>query len=80
MAEGVFVHLVSDRDDKDEWLIDSAGTSDWHADEEPDERTQKTLSKNTEQPFHHIGRKVCVLEYCKSGNFRAQLFSRFADF
>jgi len=65
MAEGVFKHLVSNRDDKDEWLIDSAGTSDWHAGEEPDERTRTILAKNIQEPFHHIGRKITKDDYNK---------------
>lgn len=60
MAEGVFKDIVSQRDDKDEWLIDSAGTSTWHQDEEPDERTSKTLENNTGHRLQHIGRQVCV--------------------
>jgi protein-tyrosine-phosphatase len=39
MAEAVCRHLVQQRADADDWLIDSAGTGAWHVGEGPDRRT-----------------------------------------
>lgn len=38
-AEGVFLHLVEQAGLQDRFVIDSAGTGDWHVGERPDRRT-----------------------------------------
>ena len=58
LAEGVFKDMVAKRADKDEWKIDSAGTSDWHDGEHPDERTNATLQEKIGHRSDHLGRKV----------------------
>ncbi|XP_072014464.1 low molecular weight phosphotyrosine protein phosphatase-like [Amphiura filiformis] len=65
MAEGVFKDMVSQRADKDEWKIDSAGTSDWHEGDNPDERTSATLETKTGHRLDHIGRKITKDDYNK---------------
>lgn len=40
LAEGVFRHLVQQKEMEDRFLIDSAGTSSWHIDSAPDSRGQ----------------------------------------
>ena len=41
LAEGVFRHQAVQRGAADLFLIDSAGTGDWHVGEEADERVRR---------------------------------------
>jgi len=41
-AEGIFRHLVKQQGLTDKITTDSAGTSDWHIGQSPDERSQET--------------------------------------
>ncbi|XP_072015123.1 low molecular weight phosphotyrosine protein phosphatase-like isoform X2 [Amphiura filiformis] len=63
--EGVFRDMVSQRADKDEWKIDSAGISDWHEGEYPDERTSATLESKIGHRLDHIGRQITEDDYNK---------------
>ncbi|XP_059170862.1 low molecular weight phosphotyrosine protein phosphatase-like [Physella acuta] len=58
MAEGIFQHLVQQRGLKDKWLIDSAGTGDWHIGKSPDDRTMQVLKKNGIKGYKHSGRLI----------------------
>ena len=44
-AEGVFRHVVAERNLAKLFEIDSAGTSDWHVNKSPDGRTVKAAAK-----------------------------------
>lgn len=46
MAEGIFRHLVEQEGLSDHFLIDSAGTSGWHAGEKPDRRMRQTAKEH----------------------------------
>ena len=46
LAEGAFRRHVSERDESDRFVIDSAGTSAYHVGEKPDPRSIKTAQKN----------------------------------
>lgn len=39
LAEGVFLHMISERQLADRFLVDSAGTGNWHAGDPADPRT-----------------------------------------
>ncbi|CAL1541328.1 unnamed protein product [Lymnaea stagnalis] len=58
MAEGIFQHLVKQREISDKWIIDSAGTGSWHIGCPPDERTMKVLKKNGINNYKHLGRLI----------------------
>lgn len=42
LAEGIFLSLLKDRGLEDQFLVDSCGTSGWHAGEPPDSRSVET--------------------------------------
>lgn len=44
-------------------VIDSAGTSDWHVGQAPDERAQKVAAKNGVEIDHLRGRVVCANDF-----------------
>ena len=46
MAESIFRHKVKEADLDDCFLIESAGTGNWHVGENPDSRTIKVLQLN----------------------------------
>lgn len=59
MAEGLFMHLVSQENVSSEFVIDSAGTGAWHEGDPPDGRaiakmTEKgiDISKQISRPLH----------------------------
>ncbi len=44
-AEGVFRHILAERDLQDQFLVDSAGTGDWHIGNPPDRRAQAAAAE-----------------------------------
>jgi protein-tyrosine phosphatase len=46
LAEGVFRHLVRDKDVAEHYEIDSAGTGGWHVGERPDRRSAEVARRN----------------------------------
>jgi protein-tyrosine phosphatase len=46
LAEGIFRHKTAERGVSDLFLIDSAGTGDWHVGEAPDERVQRIAGRH----------------------------------
>ena len=46
VAEGVFIHRARERGVLDRFLVDSAGTGDWHAGERPDRRSIAVAAKH----------------------------------
>ncbi|MHC4217070.1 MAG: low molecular weight protein-tyrosine-phosphatase [Planctomycetota bacterium] len=46
LAEGLFRHKARDRGVEDRFVIDSAGTGDWHAGERPDERVREVAARH----------------------------------
>jgi protein-tyrosine phosphatase len=46
LAEGVFRHLVREKDVTDLYEIDSAGTGAWHVGEPPDQRSAEVARRN----------------------------------
>ncbi|KAJ8050307.1 Low molecular weight phosphotyrosine protein phosphatase [Holothuria leucospilota] len=58
MAESILKHMVSERGQESEWLIDSAATSDYEIGSTPDPRTNKTLRNHELPESDHIARQV----------------------
>ncbi|MEM0982840.1 MAG: low molecular weight protein-tyrosine-phosphatase [Planctomycetota bacterium] len=46
LAEGIFIHLATQRGVIDRFRIDSCGTGDWHIGERPDPRALAVATKN----------------------------------
>lgn len=46
LAEGVFLHLLRERDLLDGYLVDSCGTGGWHVGEPPDPRSRAIAQKH----------------------------------
>ncbi len=46
LAEGVFRHLVEERDLQDHFTIDSAGTGSWHVGDPPDRRSIEVAARH----------------------------------
>ena len=57
LAEGIFRFKVSERGLKDQFKIDSCGTSDFHIGEKPDERSVANAKKNGVD-YMHRGRQL----------------------
>ncbi len=62
LAEGLFQKKVEERGLKDQFFIDSAGTSDYHIGELPDHRTINTGKKYGIQ-IDHRGRQVTSRDF-----------------
>jgi protein-tyrosine phosphatase len=73
LAEGLFLHKADRRGVGERFLVDSAGTGDWHAGERPDRRARKiaashglTLSGRARQvthdDLHRFDHLVCMDE------------------
>ena len=58
MAEAILKSLVKDRDDSQDWLIESSGTARYHVGEQPDERCIATLEKNNINNFKSTVRQL----------------------
>lgn len=56
-----------EKDDKNKWIIDSAGTGSWHVGEPPDERTIKVCEKYYKDGFYreHRARQICEEDFEK---------------
>jgi protein-tyrosine phosphatase len=61
MAEGIAMQLIQ-KQDLDGWIVDSAGTSAWHMNEQPDARTLATLA-NHEIIFTHKSRQLTPKDF-----------------
>ena len=53
IAEGVFLHLVRERDLEEDYTADSAGIGNWHLGEPPDRRAAATLTAAGYDPSRH---------------------------
>ncbi|XP_041365587.1 low molecular weight phosphotyrosine protein phosphatase-like [Gigantopelta aegis] len=58
MAEGIMRHLVQQKGEAEQWLIDSAGIGDWFIGSAPHEYTMKILKKNGIVGYKHTGRQI----------------------
>lgn len=63
-AEAVFRHLVAQRADAGQWLIDSCGTGDWHVGSAPDARALRALQQRG-YACTHRGRQLCREDYTR---------------
>jgi protein-tyrosine phosphatase len=57
LAEAIFNHLVNEKGLEDHFLADSAGTSNYHIGEPPDERTFEVAERNR-LTIDHLGRQI----------------------
>lgn len=64
IAEALCKHLVAQRGDASEWLIDSCGTARYHIGESPDQRGQNCM-KNHGVTTTHKGRQLCQDDFYK---------------
>jgi len=62
IAEAVFRHLVTAKGVDDQWIIDSAATSDWNIGRSPDNRGRKLMSEK-KIAMKHIARQVRADDY-----------------
>jgi protein-tyrosine phosphatase len=65
MAESIFRHKVKDAGLNDQFLIESAGTGDWHVGDNPDPRTINVLRQNG------------ITEFSRARQVSSSDFSRF---
>ena len=65
MAEGIFKHLVKDRSDAKDWLIESCGTARYHIGEQPDDRTLATLDKHGIRNFRSTVRQIAKDDFTR---------------
>merc|ERR1711962_1679464 len=63
MAEGIFLHLVSQRADQEEWNIDSCGTASWNNGQPPYPDTSKTLKKHDIHGYTHVARNMTKSDF-----------------
>jgi len=64
-AEGIFRHLVSEKNLMDMFITDSAGTHAYHVGEPPDHRAQETAEARGIDLSDLKGRKVTVSDFDK---------------
>ncbi|XP_077978771.1 low molecular weight phosphotyrosine protein phosphatase-like [Glandiceps talaboti] len=64
IAEAVFATLLKDRGLSNDWLVDSAGLSDWHVGKLPDERGRAALKLHN-IVTNHIGRQITRRDFAK---------------
>lgn len=62
-AEGVFRHVVAERNLAKLFEIDSAGTSDWHVNKSPDGRTVKAAAKRGYDLSSFRGRQAVAKDF-----------------
>jgi len=62
LAEGLFNKKIVERGIEDQFFVDSAGTSDFHIGELPDQRTLKTAEKYDIR-INHRGRQVSPRDF-----------------
>ncbi|PIK37531.1 putative low molecular weight phosphotyrosine protein phosphatase isoform X1 [Apostichopus japonicus] len=58
MAESILKHMVAEKGQEKEWIIDSAATSDYEIGSTPDSRTNLTLKGNNLPESDHIARQA----------------------
>lgn len=64
-AEGIFRHLVNEKNLSDKFITDSAGTHAYHIGEPPDSRAQETAQSRGIDLSDLRGRKVSVADFNK---------------
>ena len=64
-AEGIFRHLVKEKNLSDRFITDSAGTHAYHIGEPPDSRAQQTARSRGIDLSDLRGRKVSVADFSK---------------
>jgi protein-tyrosine phosphatase len=62
-AEGVMRHLVGEAELAHHFLIDSAGTGDWHIGEPPDERAQFAAGRRGYELAALRGRQIAAMDF-----------------
>lgn len=62
-AEGVFVSLLKDKGTSDKFLIDSAGTHDYHIGKQPDARAQQTAQQRGIDLSFIKARQFCAEDF-----------------
>ncbi|XP_033638907.1 low molecular weight phosphotyrosine protein phosphatase-like isoform X2 [Asterias rubens] len=65
MGESMLVHMLEERGVADDWLVDSAATSTYQIDKEPDHMANTVLVENGIKKSHHKGRQITKQDYTK---------------
>ncbi|XP_071852116.1 low molecular weight phosphotyrosine protein phosphatase 1-like isoform X1 [Apostichopus japonicus] len=65
MAESILKHMVAEKGQEKEWIIDSAATSDYEIGSTPDSRTNMTLKGNNLPESDHIARQIKKKDFDK---------------
>lgn len=60
IAEGVFNHVLKERNLSDKWVVDSAATAGYHTGSSPDHRALATMQKHN-VPYDNAARPVDLL-------------------
>jgi len=63
-SEAILRHLVKQKGEEDQWVIDSAGIGDWHAGNRPDKRGLAIQTRHG-IPNNHRARQVCAGDFTK---------------
>jgi protein-tyrosine phosphatase len=77
-AEGVFRVLVADAGLADDFVIDSAGTGDWHVGEAPDRRMQQAATARG-YPLSGAARQVRAADFARFDHILAMDRSNLRD-
>ena len=78
MAEAIFLHKLAERGLSSNFVVDSAGTGNWHEGETPDPRTIRTLSDHGMQWASHA-RQFHTNDFAESDLILAMDSSNVAD-
>ncbi|KAL8591077.1 hypothetical protein ACOMHN_032642 [Nucella lapillus] len=67
MAEACFLHLITQKGERDKWMVDSAAISDYYVGLALNPRTVSTLQKNdvSLKGYHHTARLLTDEDYKK---------------
>lgn len=65
MAESILKHMVAEKGQENDWIIDSAATSDYEIGSTPDPRTNQTLRGKEIPESDHIARQIKKKDFSK---------------
>lgn len=72
MAESILKHMVAEKGQENDWIIDSAATSDYEIGSTPDPRTNQTLRGKEIPESDHIARQVSQISDDHPSNIKTQ--------